>query len=73
MASHNFFFGLFFSLQKNDLFIHATGLSIALIGWLIFSNYHTKIAIHKLKEITNEYVNSVQKDNVQIKRNKRKK
>jgi positive regulator of sigma E activity len=43
------------------LIIHLTGLLLAVMGWLVFSNYHTKIAMHKLKEITKEYVDSVKK------------
>lgn len=46
--------------MKEPIFFF-TGLALSMIGWLFFSNYHTKIAIHKLKEITNEYVDSLKK------------
>lgn len=35
------------------------GMVIAILGWFIFSKYHTKIAIYELHKITNEYVEGV--------------
>lgn len=34
---------------------------ISILGWFIFSHYHTKIAIAQLKQITKDYIDSVKK------------
>ncbi len=34
---------------------------ISVLGWFIFSHYHTKIAIAELKQITQDYIDSVKK------------
>jgi hypothetical protein len=38
-----------------------TGLFFLLIGWYVFSHFHTQIAIFKLKEYTEEYIKSSKK------------
>jgi len=40
--------------MKNAVFA-TSGLLVTLIGWYVFSKYHTKIAIINLKEITRDY------------------
>lgn len=41
--------------MKQPIFF-GIGLAVTIFGWLIFSSYHTKIAIHDLKKITEEYM-----------------
>ena len=37
------------------------GLALLIIGWFIFSHFHTQIAIYKLREYTKEYMQNIKK------------
>jgi hypothetical protein len=37
------------------------GLFFLLIGWFVFSHFHTQIAIFKLRKYTEEYISQVKK------------
>jgi len=48
-----------FNMKEPTLFF--IGLALLIIGWFIFSHFHTQIAIFKLKQYTEEYVDSFKK------------
>ncbi len=47
--------------NMKELTFFFIGLALLILGWFIFSHYHTQIAIFKLKQYTEEYVESLKK------------
>lgn len=51
--------GLFLIIsERNNSYIYF-GMFLSIVGWLIFSQFHTKIAIYELKKITKCYINEI--------------
>lgn len=49
----------YFNLKEPAFFL--PGLGCLIIGWLIFSHFHTQIAIFQLKEYTKDYIKNMKK------------
>lgn len=48
-----------FNLKEPKFFL--PGLGCLIIGWIVFSHFHTQIAIFQLKEHTKDYIENFKK------------
>jgi hypothetical protein len=48
-----------FNLKEPMFFL--PGLGCLIVGWIVFSHFHTQIAIFQLKEYTKDYMKNMKK------------